>query len=208
MDNPNWIWNDTNVPFMTVRRCSAPRPGGSTALTEALRFALNHMVAPQLSVSALFDLARRVGVTDVEIRNDIAGQAILDGTPAAAIRGMASDAGLVILTINALQRFNEWSPDRAKEAAELIRYARDCGARARILVPVNGGPLGTDSERAKNLRTALKALLPMLRDNGVAGLVEPLGFASCSLRSKREAVEAINDVDGAGVLRITHDTFH
>ncbi len=177
-------------------------------MTEALRFALNHMVAPQLSVSALFDLSRRVGVTDVEIRNDIAGQAILDGTPAAAIRGMASDAGLVILTINALQRFNEWSPDRSKEAAELIRYARDCGARALILVPVNGGPLGTDSERAKNLRTALKALLPMLRDNGVAGLVEPLGFASCSLRSKREAVEAISDVDGAGVLRITHDTFH
>ncbi len=173
-----------------------------------MRFALNHMAAPQLGVRDFFALARQLGVKDVEIRNDIAGQAILDGTPAAAIRGMASEAGVVILTINALQRFNDWTAERAREAQELIGYARDCGARALILVPVNGGPLGTESERASNLRKALAALLPLLKDNGVAGLVEPLGFASCSLRSKREAAAAINDVDGAGALRITHDTFH
>ena len=173
-----------------------------------MRFALNHMAAPQLSVRDFFALARQLGVGDVEIRNDIADEAILDGTPAAAIRGMAGEAGVVILTINALQRFNEWTADRAREAEVLIRYARDCGARALILVPVNGGPLGSATERAKNLRTALRALLPMLKDSGVAGLVEPLGFASCSLRSKAEAATAINDVDGAGALRITHDTFH
>jgi 2-keto-myo-inositol isomerase len=173
-----------------------------------MRFALNHMAAPQLSVRDFFALARKLGVNDVEIRNDISGQATLDGTPAAAIRGMAGEAGVVILTINALQRFNDWTTERAREALELIRYARDCGARALILVPVNGGPLGSDADRARNLRTALAALLPMLKDSGVAGLVEPLGFASCSLRSKREAAAAINDVDGAGALRITHDTFH
>jgi 2-keto-myo-inositol isomerase len=173
-----------------------------------MRFALNHMAAPQLSVRDFFALARKLGVKDVEIRNDISGQATLDGTPAAAIRGMASEAGVVILTINALQRFNDWTAERARQAQELIGYARDCGARALILVPVNGGPLGRDASRASNLRTALAALLPMLKDSGVAGLVEPLGFASCSLRSKREAAAAINDVDGAGALRITHDTFH
>jgi 2-keto-myo-inositol isomerase len=173
-----------------------------------MRFALNHMAAPQLSVHGLFALAGKLGLSEVEIRNDIAGQAILDGTPAAAIRGMANEAGVVILTINALQRFNEWTADRAREAEALIRYAKDCGARAVILVPTNDGRRQSDAERAKNLRTSLSALLPMLKDNGVAGLVEPLGFASCSLRSKREAVAAINDVGGAGALRITHDTFH
>jgi 2-keto-myo-inositol isomerase len=173
-----------------------------------MRFALNHMAAPQLGVRDFFALARRLDLRDVEIRNDIDGQAILDGTPASAIRGMASEAGVVILTINALQRFNDWTNERAREAEELIRYARDCGARALILVPTNDGRHGSDAERAKNLRAALAALLPMLKDNGVAGLVEPLGFASCSLRSKREAAEAINDVGGAGALRITHDTFH
>jgi 2-keto-myo-inositol isomerase len=173
-----------------------------------MRFALNHMVAPQLSVQDFFALARRLELRDVEIRNDVEGQAILDGTPAAAIRGMAAEAGVVILTINALQRFNDWTSERAREAEELIRYARDCGARALILVPTNDGRHGSDAERAKNLRTAFAALLPMLKDNGVAGLVEPLGFASSSLRSKREAAEAISDVGGAGALRITHDTFH
>jgi 2-keto-myo-inositol isomerase len=173
-----------------------------------MRFALNHMAAPQLRVRDFFALARRLELYEVEIRNDIEGEAILDGTPASAIRGMANEAGVVILTINALQRFNDWTTERAREAAELIGYARDCGARALILVPTNDGRHGSDAERAKNLRTALAALLPMLKDNGVAGLVEPLGFASCSLRSKREAAEAISDVGGAGALRITHDTFH
>jgi 2-keto-myo-inositol isomerase len=173
-----------------------------------MRFALNHMTAPQLSVRDFFALARRLGLGDVEIRNDIAGQAMLDGTPAAAIRGMAGEAGVVILTINALQRFNDWTAERAREAEALIGYARDCGARALILVPANDGTVEETGLRAQKLRTALAALLPMLRDNGVAGLVEPLGFVTCSLRSKREAVAAINDVGGAGALRITHDTFH
>jgi 2-keto-myo-inositol isomerase len=48
----------------------------------------------------------------------------------------------------------------------------------------------------------------MLEDTGIIGLVEPLGFEICSLRSKREAVEAIEDVQGGTVFRITHDTFH
>ena len=49
-----------------------------------LRFALNHMAAPQLDLAAFFALARQLGLSEVEIRNDIAGEAILDGTPADA----------------------------------------------------------------------------------------------------------------------------
>jgi 2-keto-myo-inositol isomerase len=37
------------------------------------------------------------------------------------------------------------------------------------------------------------------------GLVEPLGFAICSLPSKREAV---GDIDGSGSFKLVHDTFH
>ena len=172
------------------------------------RFALNHMAAPQLDLAAFFALARSVGITEVEIRNDIAGKAILDGTPAATVRAAAEQAGVAIITINALQRFNEWTPARAAEAEALARYARDCGAKALILVPTNDGTGGEDGARQANLRTALTALKPILHQFGITGLVEPLGFEICSLRSKREAVEGIRAVGGEGVFKVTHDTFH
>ena len=50
------------------------------------------------------------------------------------------------------------------------------------------------------------ALKPILSDRGLIGLVEPLGFTICSLRSKREAAEAIDGIDGP--FKLVHDTFH
>jgi 2-keto-myo-inositol isomerase len=173
-----------------------------------LRFALNHMAAPQLDLRAFFGLARSLGIADVEIRNDIAGQAIKDGTSATEVKAMAEAAGVSIITINALQRFNQWTPEREAEAVALIEYARDCGAAALILVPVNDGSGRGEGERQGNLRVALKALKPILHDHGIIGLVEALGFEICSMRSKREALEAIKAVDGLETFRLTHDTFH
>lgn len=166
------------------------------------------MAAPQLDLPAFFGLARSLGLSEVEIRNDIAGKAILDGTPAAAVKAAAQQAGVTIITINALQRFNEWTPAREAEATALAAYARDCGARALILVPKNDGTGREDGMRQANLRGALTALKPILERHGITGLVEPLGFSICSLRSKREAVEGIEATGGAGVFKVTHDTFH
>lgn len=173
-----------------------------------LRFAINHMSAPQLDLPGLMQLAARLGAPEVEIRNDIAGRAIMDRTPAEEVRRMAAEAGVSILTINALQRFNDWNDERHAEASALIGYARDCGAGAIVLVPTNDGSGRDEGDRQRRLRTALKGLRPLLAWHGVMGLVEPLGFESCSLRSKREAVEAIEDTGGATVFRLTHDTFH
>lgn len=173
-----------------------------------IKFGLNHMTAPRLPVGDFFKLAATLGIRDVEIRNDIAGNAILDGTSPEKIRELAAVAGVDIITINALQRFNEWNAARAKEADELAAYAGACGAKALILVPVNDGSGKGDGERQQNLRTALTALKPILAAHGVTGLVEPLGFEICSLRSKREAVEGIDAVGGADRFKVVHDTFH
>ncbi|WP_265516704.1 TIM barrel protein [Nitratireductor luteus] len=172
------------------------------------RFALNHMCAPSRSVMELFDLASAVGVAGVEIRNDLAGNAILDGTPAVQIKRAAEERGQRILSINALQRFNEWTPEREREARELAAYARDCGAQALVLVPVNDGTGRANGERQANLRIALKALRPILEDAGIRGLVEPLGFEVCSLRLKSEALEAIRALQAERVFSLVHDTFH
>ncbi|WP_436116635.1 TIM barrel protein [Phyllobacterium sp. LjRoot231] len=171
-------------------------------------FAINHIAAPKMTPAEFFQLAKSLGLSDVEIRNDLNDNAIIDGTPAAEVRAAAAEAGVRIATINALQRFNEWTPEREREAIELADYARDVGASALVLVPVNDGSGQTDGERQANLRTALTALKPILEQRGLMGFVEPLGFEICSLRSKREAVEAIEAVGGHGRFKLVHDTFH
>ena len=173
-----------------------------------LNFALNHMTAPALPLEAFFALATSLGITAVEIRNDLSGNAILDGTTPAEVKATAERHGVTILSINALQRFNEWTPARAREASALIDYAAACGARALVLVPKNDGTGQADGERQSNLREALTALKPMLDAAGIIGLVEPLGFEICSLRSKREAADAIRATGADQTFRLVHDTFH
>ncbi|EJN04525.1 TIM barrel protein [Phyllobacterium sp. YR531] len=171
-------------------------------------FAINHITTPKLGPAAFFKLATELGLSNVEIRNDLDANAIIDGTPAVEIRKLAEAAGVRIATINALQRFNEWTPEREREAIELADYARDVGAAALVLVPVNDGTGQADGERQANLREALTALEPILEARDLLGFVEPLGFEICSLRSKREAVEAIDAVGGQDRFKLVHDTFH
>ncbi|MDT3377037.1 TIM barrel protein [Labrys neptuniae] len=171
-------------------------------------FALNHMTAPKLRPAEFFALARNLEIDRVEIRNDLTGNAILDGTPAASVREEAQRAGVEILSINALQRFNDWGAARASEAEELADYAAGAGAKALVLVPRNDGEGRGDHERLPRLIEALQALGPILSRRGLTGLVEPLGFEICSLRLKSEAVAAIDAVDGARTFKLVHDTFH
>ncbi|MDX7951577.1 TIM barrel protein [Lichenihabitans sp. Uapishka_5] len=171
--------------------------------------ALNHRVVPKASLTDFLDLAVALGVGDVELRNELPGVAIADGTLPETVLHEAEKRGLTILSINALYPFNIWTRERAQLAATLIDYAAACGAKGIVLCPLNdaadqAGP----AERAASLRDALTALAPMLRQAGIVGLVEPLGFPGCSLRLKRDAIAAIDAVGGADVFRLVHDTFH
>jgi 2-keto-myo-inositol isomerase len=178
-------------------------------VSHLLSYALNHMVAPRKSFAELAALATSLGLDQVEIRNDLAGMPMSDGTPPGRIREQAEAAGVRILSINALQRFNDWNEKRAGEAAALARYAQGCGARALVLCPVNDvGYRPAESERLGSLRLALRGLAPILAEAGIIGLVEPLGFAGSSLRLKEEAVEAIEELELGDRFRLVHDTFH
>lgn len=172
------------------------------------RFALNHMASPRLDLDAFCDLAAGLALDAIEIRNDLFGNAILDGTPPQSVRDAATALALTILSINALQKFNHWDDERKRDAIALADYAQACGAKALVLVPANDGSGLGNGERQANLRIALKALAPILTRRGLIGLVEPLGFESCSLTLKSEAVAAMDATDRDGVFRLVHDTFH
>lgn len=175
-------------------------------MTASYHFALNHRVAPQTSLEDFFAMAAEIGVDAVEIRNDLPGLPIADGTAAADIRAAVKRHGLRIISINALQRFNDWSPQRAKEARALADYAKACGAEALAMCPVNDTSFWpSERDRLDGLASSLAELAPILAERGVIGLVEPLGFEESSLRLKQDAVNAIA---GNPTFRLVHDTFH
>ena len=178
-------------------------------MSHVITYALNHMAAPRRTFAELAELATSLGLDQVEIRNDLPGVPISDGTPPARIREEAEAAGVRILSINALQRFNDWNDARAAEAKALARYAQGCGAAALVLCPVNDvGYRLTEGERQDRLRRALRGLAPILAGAGIMGLIEPLGFEESSLRLKADAVEAIEELDLGDRFRLVHDTFH
>ncbi|MFZ5708723.1 MAG: TIM barrel protein [Pseudomonadota bacterium] len=172
-----------------------------------VQFALNHMTAPRLSAIRFLDAARTLGCVGVEFRNDLPGP-LFDGMAPEAIRDAAAERGLRILALAEVKRFNDWSDDKGAEALALMETAVAAGAEAVSLIPRNDNLGMGNGERQANLRVALRALKPMLEDHGLLGMVEPLGFEICALRSKQEAVEAIEAVGGAGRFRLVHDTFH
>ena len=178
-------------------------------MSHVISYALNHMVAPRRTFAELAKLATSLGLDQVEIRNDLPGVPISDGTPPERIREQAAAAGVRILSINALQRFNDWTEARAGEVAALARYARDCGAGALVLCPANDVSYRlAEGERQRNLRHALRELAPILAEAGIVGLVEPLGFPESSLRLKSDVVEAIEELELGNRFRLVHDTFH
>lgn len=172
-----------------------------------LNRALNHMAAPKLGWAEFLGLANALDCVGVEFRDDLDGE-LFDGATPEDVGAAASIAGLRILALAEVKAFNDWSDAKRDEAAALIGIAEACGAEMISLIARNDGKGMADGERQAELRMALEELKPLLKAHGLVGLIEPLGFETCALRDKGEAVEAIEAVGGKEQFRIVHDTFH
>lgn len=175
----------------------------------AIDFAINRIAAARLPLADFLALCQRLGVSAIEIRNDLPQAETRDGTAPAVVRAAAQQAGINILSINALYPFDVFDADMERKARALAACARDCGARALVLCPLNdAADLRTPEVRRRDLVHALRQLRPLLDGHGLQGLVEPLGFAECALRHKSEAVRAIYEASGERHFRLVHDSFH
>lgn len=172
-----------------------------------LKRALNHMAAPGLAWREFLDLAAGLGCVGVEFRNDLPGD-LFDGASPESVRAEADKAGLRILALAEVKAFNNWSDEKRDEAAALIKVAKACGAEKVSLIARNDNLGMGVKERRDQLLTALGGLKPLLEKAELVGLIEPLGFETCALRDKGEAVDAIEAVGGRGRFVIVHDTFH
>ncbi|MEZ5913828.1 MAG: TIM barrel protein [Paracoccaceae bacterium] len=169
--------------------------------------AVNHMTMAKASFAALVAAAGRLGCVGVELRNDLP-QPLFDGQSPQQAGEVLRAAGLRLLALAEVKMFNAWSDTRLAEALALMDIAQAAGAEAVSLIPRNDAKGTGEGERQANLRLALRELKPHLEARGLVGLVEPLGFEISSLRSKAEAVDAIEAVGGAGRFKLVHDTFH
>lgn len=174
---------------------------------EHLQFALNQMTVPSLGFAEFLDLAARLGCCGVEIRNDL-GKPIFDGLPAFTAGKMAQDHGLSIFGLSQVYPFTDWTAARKADTETLIGLAQEVGAQAVGFIPGHGGPPIDHEQMSDRVETALSEISMLLDGSGISGLIEPLGFATADLQTKRAALEAIHAVEGSHVFKLIHDSFH
>jgi 2-keto-myo-inositol isomerase len=168
------------------------------------------MTAPRAVLRDFLRLTAAVGLSKVELRNDIAGVGITDGLEPRRVRDMLAEYSVRVVSLNVLLCFNlpERFGDAQAELRELAASAAALGCPAILLCP-NSDPADrrTREEAFADTVQALAALEPILLDQGLLGYIEPLGFPESSLRSLLDAQRAIRE-SGCRCYRIVYDTFH
>jgi len=170
---------------------------------QRLQFSLNHVTAPGLPWRDLVDLAADLGCVGVEFRTDLP-QPLFGQDPPEEVAAHCAAKDIRILALAEISHFNDIDDAKLGAVAQLARTARRAGAPAIILIPrVAGGPAPLDQ-----ICTALHRIGNVLADEGMRGLVEPIGFAESSLREAALARHAIRETHGPKRFGIIHDTFH
>ena len=185
----------------------------NSRVTDKLSFALNQITSPGLTCREFIQLSERLGCSGVELRNDLRDKRLcdrefFDGGSPTEVGALVRENGMRLLGLSEVYAFNRWSEEIRAKVERLIGEALASGAESISLIPSNDGRAETDDARLNDLRNALSRILPMLDGTKLIALVEPLGFASSSLRHKREAIAAIKAVGGEGRYKLVHDTFH
>ncbi len=174
------------------------------------RFALNRIISPGMSLEEFFRFTSGLGLSKVELRNDINDGRILDGMDPAEAARMASEKNIRVISINALQKFN-LAVVRAKARDELMQMLDIAAAitcPAIVLCP-NNDPSDARSSEQRFAETveSLAVFGPFFEKAGILGYIEPLGFGISSLASLISARDAIKE-SGFGCYKVLVDTFH
>ena len=182
-------------------------------MTDKLSFALNQITAPRLTCREFIQLAKRLGCSGVELRNDLRDKRLcdrefFDGHSPRDVGTLVRETGMRLLGLSEVYAFNRWSEEIRVKVDRLIGEAVASGADSISLIPSNDGRTETDDARLDALRNALSRILPMLEGTDLIALVEPLGFPTSSLRRKSDAIAAIKAVGGDARYKLVHDTFH
>ena len=169
-------------------------------------FALNQKTVSRLDFAAFLNLAADFGCVGVEPRNDL-GRPLFDGIAPDHAGEMARERGLRLVGLSEVYPFNDWNAERRAAVAALIEAADAAGAETISLIPrVDLRDPDADA-RAAALLAVVSEIAPMLAGSNVIALLEPIGFANCSMKFQREAAAAIESLGLVDRFGIVHDTF-
>jgi 2-keto-myo-inositol isomerase len=172
---------------------------------------LNRVVKPQVPLPEFLQFTADLGIKYVEVRNDFTDKGVLDGLSDAALQMSFRKTGIKALTINALYPFEDIKAlkQNIEKLEALIAEAKRIDCPQIVLCPLNdANDKRSAQQRADELVAALNAYGPLLAEARMIGLVEPLGFAICSLRTKKAALEGIVRCQYPQSYQLLHDTFH
>ena len=172
---------------------------------------LNRIIKPQIPLEEFLKFTADLGIKYVEVRNDFTDKGTLDGLSDTALHKAFNDTGTKALTINALYPFEDVQmlKENIEKLKGLIAEARRISCPQIVFCPLNdANDKRSPAQRADELATALTAYGPLLAEAGIIGLIEPLGFAICSLRTKKAALEGIAKCKYPESYKLLHDTFH
>jgi 2-keto-myo-inositol isomerase len=172
---------------------------------------LNRVIKPQIPLEEFLKFTADLGIKYVEVRNDFTDKGVLDGLSDAALKNAFQKTGVKTLTINALYPFEDVTvlKQNMNKLKDLITEAKRIDCPQIVLCPLNdANDQRSPAQRADELVTALTAYGPLFAEAKMIGLVEPLGFAICSLRTKKAALEGIARCDYPESYQLLHDTFH
>jgi 2-keto-myo-inositol isomerase len=172
---------------------------------------LNRIIKPQVPLEEFLKFSASLGIKYVELRNDFTDKGILDGLSDAALRKAFKDSSIQAVTINALYPFEDIKilNENLEKLNGLIAEAKRINCPQIVLCPLNdANDRRKPAQRANDLVTALNAYGPLFAEAKMIGLIEPLGFEICSLRTKKAALEAVNSCDYPESYKLLHDTFH
>jgi len=172
-----------------------------------LPIGLNHMTVRNASARELLSVATALGCVGVELRNDL-GRSFFDGEHPRAFAEAAAAKGLRILALAEVKAFNDSPVEKLEMARALIDTAVACNAEAVALIPAVASEALSRRDQQTALRRALGLLQPILESRGIKGLIEPLGFATSTLRFKEDAVRILDEMNRPECFAIVHDTFH
>lgn len=183
-------------------------------MIELNRFCLNRKAAPGISLEETIPLVAGVGVTNIELRNDLYGSvdnnAILDHLSGKHVADLLKDNHVSVETINAIGNMDKRDSieDNLRSLTEMLEMSKDFSLKNIIFCPVRSKDDTRSSEqREKEAIANVKEYSKLLAKYNVGGLLEPLGFEDSTLRTPWEGQNVINK-SGVDNFKLVADTFH
>lgn len=172
---------------------------------------LNRIIKPQLPLEEFLKFTADLGIKYVELRNDFTDKGVLGGLSDAVLQKAFKDTAIKALTINALYPFEDVKAlkQNIEKLKGLIAEAKRIDCPQIVMCPLNDpNDKRSPSQRTDELLTALTAYGPLFAEAKMIGLIEPLGFEICSLRTKKAALKGIASCEYSASYKLLHDTFH